>query len=156
MTDRFKISLTGMWLLVSAVCLVLPVFFPSAAFSPDPAANVIGTATATMFILSFPSSLFGIPLLAVVDYVLGVDPNSIQGMYVNLLLLFVLGLVQWFWIVPQVWRREPDIQVLEISGPTVASSLPGMAAKEHFEALDDRDRTPFERIMNADERPEAE
>lgn len=156
MTDRFKISLTGMWLIVSSVCLVLPVFLPSAASSANPTANVIGTATATMFILSFPSSLFGIPLLIVVDYALGVDPNSIQGMYVNLLLLFVLGLVQWFWIVPRVWRREPEIQALEISAPSVTMGLPAMPAKEHFEVLDDRDRTPFERIMNEDEGQKAD
>ena len=101
MTDRFKLTLSGMWLFVGLFSLVLPVFLPSNSFSANPAANVIGTATATMFILSFPSSLFGIPLLVIVDYALGVDPNTIQGMYVNLFMLFVLGLVQWFWIVPR-------------------------------------------------------
>jgi hypothetical protein len=148
MTDKFKISLTGMWLLVSAVCLVLPIFLPSAAFSPNPAANAIGTATATMFILSFPSSLFGIPLLIIVDYALGVDPNSIQGMYVNLFLLFVLGLVQWFWIVPRVWRREPGIQVLQIPSLKESVALPPVCAETQFSGLDDRERTPLERVLS--------
>jgi hypothetical protein len=151
MTERFKLSLSGMWLIVSLFSLLLPVFLPSNAFSGNPAADVIGTATATMFILSFPSSLFGVPLLVVVDYVLSVDPNSIQGMYVNLFVLFVLGLVQWFWIVPRVWRREPDVQMLNLP---IASSLGQLAeapANADFDAFASRESTPVDRLINEDD-----
>ena len=151
MTERFKLSLSGMWLLVSLFSLLLPIFLPSATFSSSPAANVIGTATATMFILSFPSSLFGIPLLVVVDYVLGVDPNSIQGMYVNLFILFVLGLVQWFWIVPRVWRNDPDVQVLNLPVPLRNERLPEASFDTQFEIFDARQRTPVERVINDDD-----
>jgi hypothetical protein len=142
MTERFKTSLLWMWLLVSAVSMVLPIFLPSVGSSVNPTANVIGTATATMFILSFPSSLFGIPLLVFVDYALGVDPNSIQGMYVNLFLLFVLGSVQWFWIVPRVWRSDPEIQMLAIPDLPVKGHFPGQRMDEH------RDLTPLERVIS--------
>ena len=136
-----------MWLIVSLFSLLLPVFLPSNALSGNPAANVIGTATATMFILSFPSSLFGIPLLVVVDYVLGVEPNSIQGMYVNLFVLFVLGLVQWFWIVPRVWRGDPDVQVLNLPVALVEQNRK-ILADAQFKVFDERDRTPVERIFD--------
>lgn len=149
MTERFKLSLSGMWLLVSLFSLLFPIFLPSVTDSSNPAVNVIGTATATMFILSFPSSLFGIPLLAVVDYALGIDPNSIQGMYVNLFMLFILGLVQWFWIVPRVWRREPDVQVLNL--PVSFKTLSQPSVDTQFEILDARDRTPVERLINEDD-----
>lgn len=151
MTERFKISLSGMWLIVSLFALLFPIFLPSVTASANPAANVIGTATATMFILSFPSSLFGIPLLAVVDYVLGADPNSIQGMYVNLFMLFVLGLVQWFWIVPRVWRREPDVQVLNLPVLTNNERLPEASCDNQFKVFDVSERTPVERVINDDD-----
>src|SRR5688500_5194403 len=102
MSERFKLSLSGMWLLVSGVALVFPIFLPSVN-NGGLTGDVIGTATATMFILSFPSSL----LLFTVEALLGVYPRWIGGMYVNLLVLFVLGVVQWFWIVPRIWRSEP-------------------------------------------------
>lgn len=151
MTERFKLSLSGMWLLVSLFSLLLPIFLPSNAFSSNPATNVIGTATATMFILSFPSSLFGIPLLVVVDYALGVDPNSIQGMYVNLFMLFVLGLVQWFWIVPRVWRRDRDVQVLNLPVSSSYEILPEASLDIQFDAFDERERTPVERVIGDDD-----
>lgn len=151
MTERFKLSLSGTWLLVSLFSLLLPIFLPSNAFSSNPAANVIGTATATMFILSFPSSLFGIPLLVVVDYALGVDPNSIQGMYVNLFMLFVLGLVQWFWIVPRVWRSDPDVQVLNLPVSSNTKPLAEMSSDVQFKIFDGRERTPVERLITDDD-----
>jgi hypothetical protein len=150
MSEHFKNSLVTVWLIVSAVCLTLPVFLPSNGFSADPAANVIGSATATMFVLSFPSSLFGIPLLVFIDHSLGVDPNSIQGMYVNLFLLFVLGSVQWFWVVPRVWRREPAVQILAIPAEPSENCLPDAPAETQFDGLDSRERTPVERIISED------
>jgi hypothetical protein len=151
MSERFKNSLVMMWLTVSAVSLFLPVVLPSAAFSSNPTENVIGTATATMFVLSFPSSVFGIPLLLFVDYALGVDPNSIQGMYVNLFLLFVLGSVQWFWVVPRVWRNDPAVQVLAIQAMPIEDLLTEGQANDQFDVLDGRERTPVERVISEDE-----
>src|SRR5688572_1783034 len=114
MKERFKLSLSGVWLLSSLVSLILPVFIPSYAHPQSFIQNVIGTSTVTMFILSFPSSLFGIPLLYFAQAAIGLDPNTIGGMYLNLFLLFVLGLVQWFWIVPRIWRNDPDVVILNL------------------------------------------
>ena len=145
MTERFKFSLSGMWLFVCLFTLLIPVFLPSFAGSANPASNVIGTATATMFILSFPSSLFGIPLLVFVDAALGVNPNSIAGMYVNLLVMFVLGLVQWFWVVPRIWRRYPKVQVLDLAG--VRQEPTRLVPQDAFRPYDEREQTPVERVI---------
>ena len=147
MTERFKFSLSGMWLFVCLFTLLIPVFLPSFANSANPTTNVIGTATAAMFILSFPSSLFGIPLLVFVDASLGVDPNSIGGMYVNLLVMFVLGLVQWFWIVPRTWRRDPGVQVLNLPTTPAETRLQMFPPVEAFVALDEQQLTPIERVI---------
>ena len=80
MSERFKISLSGMWLFVCVFTLLIPVFLPSFAGSANPASNVVGTATASMFIL---------------------------------------GLIQWFWIVPRIWRNSPT------GADSAASLLPG-------------------------------
>ena len=146
MSERFKFSLSSMWLFVSIFTIILPVFVPSFA-SSNPVSNVIGMATASMFILSFPSSLFGIPLLTFVDTTFGVDPNSIQGMYVNLLVLFALGLVQWFWIVPRIWRRDPAFQTVEIPIHSPVSALPKPIPDETFHVYDRDGGTPVERVI---------
>jgi hypothetical protein len=80
-----------MWLMVSSLCLVLPVFLPSSPNPQDFSENPLGTATITMFVLSFPSSLFALPAMLFVNISFGFGPDSIAGMYLNLLMLFALG-----------------------------------------------------------------
>ena len=143
MNGKIKLSLGGTWLLVSVFALTLPVFLPSYPQGSGFLSNAIGTSTATMFVLSFPSSLFGLPVLFLLNALLGVDSNSIGGMYINLVTLFVLGLVQWFWIVPRVWQREPMIETLECLAPEL------QAAQEiDFNLFPSRDRSPVERILD--------
>ena len=147
MNERFKISLSGMWLFVCVFTLLIPVFLPSFVGSANPASNVVGTATASMFILTFPSSLFGIPLLSFVGYALGVNPNSIEGMYLNLFVMFVLGLVQWFWIVPRIWRKDAKVQVLDLPVPVETIPHHIFCPADSFREYDERDRTPIERVI---------
>lgn len=147
MIERFKPSLSSMWLFVSLSALIFPIFVPSFPSAPGLTANPIGTATVTMFLLSFPSSLFGIPLLFMTDLVLGLDPNSIKGMYVNLLMLFVLGLVQWFWIVPRVLRSEPAVQALDLLPTLRVDALPERTIDMSAEFFDAKETTPLERVL---------
>lgn len=150
MKERFKLSLGGLWLVTSLVSLIMPVFIPSYADPQSFVQNVIGTSTVTIFILSFPSSLFGVPLLFFAQAALGVDPNSIGGMYLNLFLLFVLGSVQWFWIVPRIWRNEPKIQVLKLPGKA-DMQLAESTQAGGFEVFDSQSRTPLERVLHDDD-----
>ena len=150
MNERFKFSLRGMWLFVCVFTLLIPVFLPSFAGSANPASNVVGAATTSMFILTFPSSLFGIPLLLFVSSMLGVSPNSIEGMYLNLFVMFVLGLVQWFWIVPRIWRSDPKVQVLDLPVQRDIVPLQIFSPADSFAAYNDRGQTPVERIIRPD------
>jgi len=143
-----KIDLRAVWLMVAGLSLTLPVFIPSASNSPNFLANVIGTATATMFILSFPSSLFALPVLLFAQAILGYDVNTIGGMYLNLWLLFAVGLAQWFWIVPRLLRHEPRIQTIEIprhQGELILAEAKGENVSSFY---DRRSRTPLERVIN--------
>jgi hypothetical protein len=153
MSERFKLSLSGLWLLTSGLSLIFPIFIPSSADSASFAANAIGSATATMFILSFPSSLFGVPAMFLAGTALNLDPNSMGGMYINLLLLFALGLVQWFWIVPRLFRNEPNVlQILDL--PVQKHALHPVVPQDsvNFENFDDDARSPLERVFSEKEK----
>jgi hypothetical protein len=144
MTDRLKLTLGGIWLIASSVSLLIPIFVPS---FPGTALNPIATSLTTMFILSFPSSLVGLPLLYLVNYMVGVDPGSIQGMYENVIVLFVLGLVQWFWLVPRLWSNRPALQMLnlrQVADSTVLTDGGDAASIEFFNA---QETTPLERVL---------
>lgn len=147
MKERFKLSLGGLWLLTSLFSLILPVFVPSFADPQSFVQNVIGTATVTMFILSFPSSLFGIPLLFFAQAALGVDPNTIGGMYLNLFLLFVLGSVQWFWIVPRLLRNDPQLQILNLQLGKPEMLLSEANTIDETQFWDSEGQTPLEKVF---------
>ena len=147
MSEQFKRSLTGMWLLVGMLSLMFPILLPSIT-GGGLATNPIGTATVTMFILSFPSSLIGMPLLLIADYGLGVEPWSIEGRFLNLFLLFILGLVQWFWIAPRVGRNQPAMQVLDLKA---TPGRPILAGGRAWDLFDTSKATPLERALHDDE-----
>jgi ascorbate-specific PTS system EIIC-type component UlaA len=151
MTEHFKLNLGRIWLLVGGISLVLPVFLPSSAHPQNFLQNVIGTTTITMFILSFPSSLFGIPLFFFAQVALGIDPNTIGGMYLNLFLMFVLGMVQWFWIVPRLLKKNRNIETLNLRGQVIHPLLTQEKANIDRDFFDSRSRTPLERAISEDE-----
>src|SRR5688500_11991898 len=101
MKTTTKLSLGTLWLLVSVTVLFVPIFIPSGSASIFE--DVITMAGIVTYALSFPVSLFGIPLLYITQILAGLDPNSIGGKYLNLFMVFLLGLAQWFWIVPRLW-----------------------------------------------------
>jgi len=151
MTDHFKLSLGKIWLLVGGLSLILPVFLPSSANPGNFLQNVIATTTVTMFILSFPSSLFGIPIIFFTQIVLGVDPNTIGGMYLNLFLMFVLGLVQWFWVVPRLLHGRQNFEVLNLQETELNSLLSEVKRDGGSGSYDQESRTPLERVLRDDE-----
>lgn len=154
MPEKLKFRLSSMWLFVSVFTIVLPVFMPS-YFSFNPASNAIGVATAAMFILSFPSSLFGLFAMMFIGLTFDLNANSIEGMYVNLLVMFTLGAVQWFWIVPRIWNRDPAFQTVEIgAGWLPRHVLPRAVPEEIFVRYDAAGRTPVECVIGEDRESE--
>ncbi|MDQ3129478.1 MAG: hypothetical protein M3Q99_01795 [Acidobacteriota bacterium] len=147
MKERFKLGLNGFWLLTSIFSMLLPIFLPSSANPQNFVQNVIGTSTVTMFILSFPSSLFGLPMMFFAGAVLKVNPNTMEGMYLNLFLLFVLGFVQWFWIIPRVLRTEPRFQMLNLFGRKSECQFLAEAPIKNVNFCDSQGRTRLEKVF---------
>ena len=112
---KFKLSLKQIWLAAGIFSLILPVFLPSEADSSNVFLNIVGVVNIVMFILSFPCSLFGLPVVFFAWYALGMNPNSIEGAYLNTILFFVLGAVQWFWIARFWSPTEPILQKINIT-----------------------------------------
>jgi hypothetical protein len=112
---KFNLSLKQIWLALGIFSLILPVFLPSEAGSNNAFLNIIGIVNIVMFILSFPCSLFGLPVVFFAWYALEMNPNSIEGAYLNTILFFVLGFVQWFWIARFWSPTEPVLQEIKLT-----------------------------------------
>ncbi len=141
-------SLKSLWLAVSALLLILPVFLPSYAQPFNFFANVIGVTSVAMFVLSFPLSLFGLLLMALVKTILAVDSNAIGGIYLQMIIFFALGFVQWFWLAPKIWKKNSEAQSPLMQFATANSQLQ-TADLNNFQTadFDTEGQTPFERVI---------
>jgi len=147
MKEQFKLNLSPIWLLISAAALTLPVFLPSSVNPQYFFQDIIGTVTTMMYILSFPVGLLALPTMFLAELFLGVNPNTIGGMYVNVFLLCVLGYVQWFWIVPRILRNEPRFQTLNLFDRKSEIQLLQAKAANNIPFCDSDGRTPIERVF---------
>lgn len=139
MTERLQWFFGGGWLLAGLFLLALPVFLPS---FPGALVTPIGISTGAMFVLSFPASVLSLLLSPIIELIFGVNPDSIAGMYLNLNILFLLGTVQWLWVVPKFLRGNTAMQ------NSKAASLSQYVPPVDVEAFDSESRTPVERVFN--------
>lgn len=151
MKERFNFSLSPLWILISVAALTLPVFLPSSVNPQHFFQDIIGTVTAAMYILSFPFGLLALPLMFLAKLVLGINPQTIGGMYINIFLLCVLGYAQWFWLVPRLWRSEKRFEMLNLFGGKSYLKLSEAAAIDNPEFCDEQGRTPLERVFREKE-----
>jgi hypothetical protein len=144
---KVKLSLKKIWVAVGIFSLILPVFLPSVAGSNNFVLNLIGIVNIVMFVLSFPCSLFGLPVVFFAWYALEMDPNSIEGAYLNTILFFVLGFVQWFWIARFWYPTDAPFQNLNLLavGPDLRLSEPAAINRAQFSEADGQ--TPIERVF---------
>jgi len=149
-----KWSLSTLWLLASMTALFVPIYIPSAQGAVPIFQNAIAMSTAVMYALAFPASLLGVPILYVTQALLGIDPNAIGGKYVNLFIVFLLGVIQWFFIVPRLLRtRHEDSRIGELQGATNAQLRSGDAGINIPTDLFDSDlKTPLDRVFSENDR----
>jgi hypothetical protein len=146
MFDRLKLTLGGVWMIASVSALLIPVFVPS---YPHPSgSSPIATATITMFLLSFPTSVIATPVLLMINSMLNMTTSSIGVAYMNLVVLFAVGLVQWFWVVPRLLWRKAFMQELDL-GKAVGNTR--LFARDLTVWLDARGSTPVERVIEETE-----
>ena len=147
MKDNLKIALTGFWLMLSSACVVLPVFVPSDVYSANPFANVVGTSAVTMFILSFPSSLLGLPISMLIQSAIAVGQYSLMGLWINSLVFFGLGICQWFWAVPRLRIYLAQARAAE-ADITSSPAIGKIAHGTRVQAFDEGELSPVERVFD--------
>lgn len=150
MKKLFKVGFKGTWLLISLLALALPVFLPSYSNPQTIFQNIIGVASVTMFFISFPMSLLGLPVGFFTSRFLGLDPASIGGMYVSLLALFAMGFIQWFLLVPRLFWKMKTSRQLSLQEGNAMSLLSGPSADKDTRFYDSRGRSPVERVIQDD------
>jgi hypothetical protein len=150
MTERTAWTASVLWLLVSFLCLILPIFVPSSPNPSDYLIDPISISTGVMAILSFPASLLSLLFSPLIDSLFGIDPNSLQGMYLNVKLMFVLGLAQWFWAFPRLLDRSVRERRLALES-TDTAALPEHGPADVRQFFSEDPKTPVERVMVDDD-----
>lgn len=109
---NFKSNLKNIWLAVGVLSMIL-LAFHWFGFYPEILKNTILVLNALMFILSVPCSLFVVPVVIAANHFMAMSPTSGDGIYLNTIFLFVVGLMQWFWIARFWSSTEPQFQSLK-------------------------------------------
>jgi hypothetical protein len=150
MMERYWSSLKKLWLFISLICILAPVFIPTPRYPTDLFHDPMGTSTFIMFILSLPMSLFALPAIMMEITSYAFVPNSIMPAYLNLLFLTAMGAVQWFWVVPRIsWENEPELQILDLHTPASPAAALGEAYIDtDLSFFDSNSKTPVDRVID--------
>lgn len=114
MYDRLESNLKRFWLLVSAVSLAFPLVLSLVNPASINYAEAVEIGVISLFILTFPSSFFAIPLLALFKLILEIDMSSMFGAYLYIILLNIIGYVQWFRLMPTFFGKSKPLKMVSI------------------------------------------
>ena len=110
---NIKSNLKHIWLAIAVFSMILTIFLWFGYDSQNLQYTILAL-NGLMLILSLPCSLFAIPVVALANHYLAINPVSIEGIYVNTFFLFIIGLMQWFWIARFWSPTEPPLQMLDL------------------------------------------
>lgn len=110
MYDRLESNLKRFWVLVSVVSLLLPLFLSQFGLPAATFGRIIEIEVICLFALSLPSSFFVIPLLAAFKMVLEININSVEGAYFYIVLLNIIGYIQWFRLMPTFFGKTKPLK----------------------------------------------
>lgn len=110
---NMKFNLKYIWLATGVLSMVLMVFMWF-GYDSQNLRNTIYVLDASMLILSLPCSLFAVPVVVLANHYLDISPFSAEGINVSTMFLFVLGLMQWFWIARFWFPSEAPFQNLNL------------------------------------------
>ncbi len=111
---NIKTNLKRIWSVVAALSLGLLIYSWLGNESPY-LLNTLLALNGLMLLLSLPCGLFGGAVVFFAWYVLEMDPLSLEGAYLNTILLFLLGFVQWFWLTRFWYPTETPFQELNLT-----------------------------------------
>ena len=112
---NLKTNLKRIWSVVAVLSLGLLGYFWLGGESPA-ILNTLLALDALMLILALPCSLFGAAVVFGAWYVLEMNPAAADGVYLNTIVLCLLGTVQWFWLLRFWFPPEAPFQKLDLLG----------------------------------------
>lgn len=110
---NLKTNLKRIWTSAAVLSLALIVYSWFGGIESANLTNSILALNAVMFILSLPASLFAAPVIYAAWYFLDLNPAA-EGIYLNTVVLALLGALQWFWLIRFWYPSEPIFQKLSL------------------------------------------
>lgn len=98
---NIKSNLKYIWLGVAVLSMILTTFLWF-GYESQNLQNTIYVLNDLLLVLSLPCSLSVVLVVALANHYLDINPFSTEGIYLSTIFLFVVGLMQWFWIA-RVW-----------------------------------------------------
>jgi len=99
-----KYKLKQIWLAVAVISLILLGFHWFGYDSRNLEISIL-VLNAIGFVLSLPCSFFVVPVITASFIYLGIFPASSDGVYLNTIFIFVVGMMQWFFV-SKYWTAE--------------------------------------------------
>lgn len=104
-------KLQRLWLIISAVSLLMPLLLHFGGIESVNFNITITTILAIIFAVSLPFSILALPLMAMFRYGIELDMNSMFGAYFFVVLLNAFGYLQWFWLMPKYFNRGKEFRL---------------------------------------------
>jgi hypothetical protein len=114
MNNRLVTNLKYFWCLISVFALLLPLYPYNYADSPAMFGSIMIPALIIMFVLSLPFSFFALPLFVLFKLILEIEPDDMFGAYLYLILLNIIGFIQWFWLMPRIFGQSKPFNLPSI------------------------------------------
>lgn len=108
MNNYWENKLQRLWMIISAVSLLLPFLLNYAEINSANFNIAITAILAVLFAFSLPFSIFALPLMAMFRYGIELDMGSMFGTYFFIVLLNAFGYLQWFWLMLKYFNRGKD------------------------------------------------
>jgi hypothetical protein len=112
---NIKSNLKRIWSVTAVLSLGLLIYLWLSESESAGLLNTILALDVVMLLLALPSGIFGAVVVAAAWYVLELNPFSAEGAYLNTIVLFLLGAVQWFWLIRFYYPPEAPFQKLDLT-----------------------------------------
>lgn len=110
MYEKLGSKLKGLWVAASLISLALPIFAAQFDLSRAAFGRIIEVEMICLLALALPSSLFIVPLLVAFKMVIELDYNQIEGAYFYIILLNIIGYIQWFRLMPTFFGKAKPLK----------------------------------------------
>ncbi len=104
---NIKSNLKYIWSGIAVFSMILTTFLWF-GYDSENLQNTIYVLNALVLVLSLPCSLFSVLVVVLANHYLGINPFSAEGIYLSTIFLFVVGLMQWFWVA-RVWSPNESM-----------------------------------------------